>query len=253
MYTKSSSKLFNITAGFNEAEDKVDFVVRQLAVSTDTIQYTANATSGQRDNSLWASVRKGRLTASNFGSIIKSVNSGRQPATSLMKKLLGQYDIGGLKAIQWGCTHESVAIKAYERHANTSVIPTGIWLSTSGCLGASPDGLVGDNKMIEVKCPFSLRDGSVIDSLNNHKFFVMQDDDGQCVLNQHTDAGFNYYHQVQGNLALTGREVCDFCVWTPQDVLIFPVARDGDWQCNIDKLETFYRDNFLPEFINCNI
>ena len=126
----------------------------QLMVSTEVIQNTAKATSGQRDNSLWASVRKGRLTASNFGSIIKSIDSGRQPATSLMKKLLGQYDIGGLKAIQWGCTHESVAITAYEKHTNTSVTPTGIWLSTSGCLSASPDGLVGDNEIIEVKCPF---------------------------------------------------------------------------------------------------
>jgi len=154
MYTNICNNLSYKTAGFGEAEDKVDFIMSQLMVSTEVIQNTAKATSGQRDNSLWASVRKGRLTASNFGSIIKSIDSGRQPATSLMKKLLGQYDIGGLKAIQWGCTHESVAITAYEKHTNTSVTPTGIWLSTSGCLGASPDGLVGDNEIIEVKCPF---------------------------------------------------------------------------------------------------
>jgi len=41
------------------------------------------------------------------------------------------------------------------------------------------------------------------------------------VLKQHTVDGFNYYHQVQRNLALTGGEMCDFCVWTPQDLVIF--------------------------------
>ena len=53
MYTNSSGKLFKITAGFSEAEDMADFTMRQLAVSTDVTQNTANATSSQCVNSLW--------------------------------------------------------------------------------------------------------------------------------------------------------------------------------------------------------
>ena len=40
---------------------------------------------------------------------------------------------------------------------NISVQRTGIWLSTSGMLGASPSGIVDDAQIIEVKCPFSAR------------------------------------------------------------------------------------------------
>jgi len=80
-------------------------------------------------------------TTSNSGRSSKSINSGRQPATALMKKLLGPYDVGGLKTIQRGCTHKSVAVTAYERHPNTSVTSTAIWLSTSGSLGDSPNVL----------------------------------------------------------------------------------------------------------------
>jgi len=120
-----------------------------------------------------------------------------------------------------GCNHENTALAAYEAHTHTSVTPTEIWLSTTGCLSASPDGLVGVNKISEVKCLYRLREAAVIDNLNQAHFFVMLDDDGQCVLKQHTVDGFNYYHQVQGNLALTGREMCDFCVWTTHDLVIF--------------------------------
>lgn len=30
---------------------------------------------------------------------------------------------------------------------------TGLWLYSSGVLGASPDGLINDGKILEVKCP----------------------------------------------------------------------------------------------------
>jgi len=33
-----------------------------------------------------------------------------------------------------------------------------------------------------------------------------------------------YYHQVQGNLALTAKKVFNFCVWTLQDMIIVKLA-----------------------------
>lgn len=64
--------------------------------------------------------------------------------------------------------------------------PTEIWLSTTGCLSASPDGRVGVNKINEVKCPYRLREAAVIDNLNQAHFFVMLDDDGQRVEAAHS-------------------------------------------------------------------
>ena len=206
-------------------------------------------TRGQRDNSLWGIVRKGRLTASNFGAVIRSINSGRQPAKSLLKTLLGEYNLSGLKAIQWGCTHESTATKAYAQHTGTMVTPSGIWLSETGCLGASPDGLVGSDKILEIKCPFSLRNESVFAKISDDKFFLGLDAEGACCLNQNSPSGFLYYHQVQGNLYLTGRRECDFCVWTPVDMVIVSVKQDTEWSVNASKLEQFYAQHYLPAFL----
>lgn len=38
---------------------------------------------------------------------------------------------------------------------------SGLWLTTSGILGASPDGFVDNNAIVEVKCPFTQRDMTV--------------------------------------------------------------------------------------------
>ena len=71
-------------------------------------------------------------------------------------------------------------------------------------LGASPYGLVGQDKIVEVKCPYRLQSKGVIEQLSDSKFFVGFDDEGNCCLNLSTSDGLKYYHQVQGNMALTG-------------------------------------------------
>lgn len=72
-------------------------------------------TRGQGSNPLWALYRKGRLTASNFGPIIKTFATKREPCKSLMKTLLGEMDLSGVKQIQWGIQHEKTAIELYEK------------------------------------------------------------------------------------------------------------------------------------------
>ena len=49
-----------------------------------------------------------------------------------------------------------MAIKAFT--ASTGLVPvqTGVWLHESGVLGASPDGLVGDDAVLECKCPYKI-------------------------------------------------------------------------------------------------
>ena len=69
-------------------------------------------------------------------------------------------------------------------------------------LGFSPDGLVGDDGMIEVKCPTSknaIFDYWTIKSASDLKRIKKE-----------------YYWQIQYTLLLTGRQWCDFIVYTPQ-------------------------------------
>jgi len=37
------------------------------------------------------------------------------------------------------------------------VVKTGVWLEELGLLGASPEGLVEDNSVLEAKCPYTQR------------------------------------------------------------------------------------------------
>ncbi len=53
-----------------------------------------------------------------------------------------------------GSELEPVARAAYEAHTGTFVTETGFWLHPEiKWFGASPDGLVGDEGLIEIKCP----------------------------------------------------------------------------------------------------
>lgn len=54
--------------------------------------------SGQRKHPTWHLTRVDRLTASNFGSILKV----KWVTQSLLKRLLGEHDFSGVKAVQWG-------------------------------------------------------------------------------------------------------------------------------------------------------
>ena len=72
---------------------------------------------------------------------------------------------------------------------------TGLWLHSSGILGASPDGLLPDGKgLVEFKCPWSSRDCSIEETIvNNKRFYLKRDEEGEIYLQKTHD----YYHQVR--------------------------------------------------------
>lgn len=60
-----------------EAKEPLPWLRQQLAVSPDKVIHTAFLTTGQRENAVWAAVRKLRFTASNFGQIIAATKRNR--------------------------------------------------------------------------------------------------------------------------------------------------------------------------------
>nr|XP_022310131.1 uncharacterized protein LOC111115613 [Crassostrea virginica] len=214
---------------------------------------------GQRDNSLWAAIRKLRFTASNFGQIIGAAKRNRL-SDSLKKRLLSAYNLERRAPIQWGITHEKVGIEEYCKKGAVTVLPTGIWLHESGVLGASPDGFVqGEFKksenvhhqqndqpptlpdIIEVKCPFTAKDKTIMEACSSIKDFFLVDDQGKLSLRVTHD----YWHQIQGQLHLTGTECCDLVVWTSKDLQIIRILKDKSWVTNISTMLDFYFTIFL--------
>ena len=92
-------------------------------------------------------------------------------------------------------------------HLKLSVTPSGLHVSAKkGFIGASPDGLVScdccGQGLLEIKCPISIAHD--VPSSANLAYLKYDK-----LSKTHT-----YYTQVQGQLAITGRQWCDFFVYT---------------------------------------
>uniref|UniRef100_A0A8W8NQ72 SWIM-type domain-containing protein n=1 Tax=Magallana gigas TaxID=29159 RepID=A0A8W8NQ72_MAGGI len=215
---------------YMNAQCKSSYLRDKLVISSENVIKTAWMTTGQRENSLWAAVRKLRITASNFGQVIGAIRRNRL-TLSLKKRLLSAYNLEKRPSIQWGLTHEKVAIDSYCKLSEVSVLQTGIWLHESGVLGASPDGFVQAREM------------SIKDACANLKdFFLECDSEGTLRLKESHD----YWHQVQGQLYLTGTSCCDFVVWTPVSMEVIRILKDDSWQCHLKNMIEFYFNVFLP-------
>jgi len=83
----------------------------------------------------------------------------------------GQTKLDGVKAIQWGIEHEADAIRQYETETSNTVEPCGLLLAPNGYLGAFPDGLVGQDIVIDVKCPWQLRSKRMSELTSDKTFF----------------------------------------------------------------------------------
>jgi putative phage-type endonuclease len=102
------------------------------------------------------------------------------------------------KALEWGNDFEDKAIEAYETKTGLLVIPTDtIQHPEFDYVSGTPDGLVGEDGLIEVKCPYN-----PVNHLYNIK------------TNQ--QAYEDYYYQIQGYMWITGRQWCDFVSYDPR-------------------------------------
>lgn len=59
-----------------------------------------------------------------------------------------------------------------------------------------------------------------------------------------------YYQQIQGNLAITKRDLCHLFIWTPRENILIDISKDVNWISeNLNKLQTFYIHKYIPHII----
>ena len=188
----------------------------QLVLEPDgrVVDVDTRRLSQQDDQPAWLAVRKAlHITASVCAAALDS-HRFKSRAELLLEKsgLAPERSVQGA-AVEYGRDHEKDAILSYMREMGQWVCPTGLYTDATGRLGASPDGLVVDEKgvpkgLVEAKCPLSLRDveridASVVEALRSQ-----------------------YNPQIQCLLACTDLPWCDLVIWSPKAVEIIRVMRD---------------------------
>ena len=87
-------------------------VLNEMVLTESSIEYLAEVTKLQADSLLWFQLRKGRLTASQFGAVCRT--SVTRPSESLLDRILQKKSISvKVPSLEWGRTNEPVAKEAY--------------------------------------------------------------------------------------------------------------------------------------------
>ncbi|XP_039297261.1 uncharacterized protein LOC111057589 [Nilaparvata lugens] len=228
------------------SDDRTSFIKSVSQISRKDIENVARITVGQCENPLWFAAKKYRLTASNFGKVLSAYKRNRYPP-SLFKQLKGDYNFKAVRSLQWGRDNEQTALRCLEEVNSVKIEKTGVWLHESGFLGASPDGIIkNENAIVEVKCPYIFRKSeNIIESIRSFKTYIlMVNDENLMLVNKEHD----YYHQIQGQLHITGAQKCYLVVWSPSGYLITEIIKDDDWAGNIKILHDFFLYKFLGKF-----
>lgn len=117
----------------------------------------------QQGSEAWKALRRGIPTASEFDALVTpewKVRTGQTPETFLNKKLCERllgYSSSELNAASYamdqGTILENEARPWYEFTQGQKVQTVGFITTADGMAGCSPDGLIGDDSGLEVKCP----------------------------------------------------------------------------------------------------
>lgn len=162
----------------------------------------------QSNSEVWKAERKKRVTASSFGKICKlrKTTSTAKTVSSLLYSTFS-----GNSATRFGLEHEETAIALFEKRFEKSVERSGLIIDQEYFyLACSPDGLVGDNALIEIKSSDKSGNLSPIDAVSQGKIDYCKLENGLITLKRN----HNYFYQVQGLLHITKRELCYFLVYT---------------------------------------
>jgi len=152
----------------------------------------------------WFAQRVGNVTASRISDVMATLKSGGESASrrNYRAQLIAERLTGSKSesftnaAMQWGTDNEPIARAMYEIQTGSDVEQVGYVTHPSiKNTGASPDGLVGDDGLIEIKCP----------NTATHIDYLL--------------AGVpaaEYHNQMLWQMECTGRKWCDFVSYDPR-------------------------------------
>lgn len=181
----------------------------------------------------WHAMRLGKVTASKVSSVVARTKSGwgaergNYLAQLVVERMTGIPTEGFTNdAMRWGTEKEPDARDAYSFYSGNEVtLASFVDHPKIAMSGASPDGFIADDGLVEIKCPQS----------SGHIETLL----GGTIPNK-------YVLQIQWQLACTGRKWCDFVSFDPrmpEDLRLFTrrIVRDDQQIADLEK--------FVVEFL----
>jgi len=245
----------NVLAVCSTALTAEDVLSKLQPISSTAVENIEIAT---RDQGMaeWKSQRLGRITASVFKDVYTRVQTGNNPDRLIDRIVGGSSAPDYLPALKYGHRMESIAVEKYvnvmrrRRHRQLKVDRCGLFVcSDVPYIGASPDRLVscsccGDG-LLEVKCPYSCAGKPPSHEVLDY----LEDNDDLVKLKM----SHSYYFQVQGQLAMTDRDYCDFFVFSQYGYYLERITRDDAfWQSLLPVLTGFFREHVAPRIAQLN-
>lgn len=182
----------------------------------------------------WVQERCGNVTASRIADVMAKTKSGygasrKNYMTQLaIERITGEVaDSYTNASMEWGIDTEPEARAEYEAREGVLVIETGFIQAPQMLAGASPDGLVGDDGLIEIKCPNS---ATHLETILTEK------------------VPDKYIKQMHWQMFCTDRKWCDFLSYDPRlpeslDYWLRRVERDDDLMSEIlNEVQIFLKD-----------
>ena len=152
----------------------------------------------------WHAMRLGKVTASRINDVLARLKTGKEAASRanykhqlMVERLTGQQTPSFTNAaMQWGTETEPLARVHYEAGTGNLVREVAFidhpFIQMSG---ASPDGLVGTDGLVELKCP----------NTATHVEWMLA-----------ADIPAEHQNQMLWQMACTGRKWCDFVSFDPR-------------------------------------
>tara|TARA_R100000541_G_scaffold1817_1_gene6785 strand:- start:210 stop:833 length:624 start_codon:yes stop_codon:yes gene_type:complete len=174
----------------------------------------------------WHQLRLGKVTASRMSDVL-SKGRGKAPsktAETYMMELIAERLTGESKpffendAMRWGTETEPQARSMYEVNNDFVAVDEVAFIKHSEFIGVSPDGLIGEHGMLEIKCPTTIT--QIKRALTD-------------------DYSADYKAQIQMQLWVAKREWCDFVSFDPRidfdaSYLQQRVYRDEEFIANME-------------------
>lgn len=193
-------------------------------------------TRGQNRNERWYEEREKRIQSSNF---YRVCHAREDNLPTLAKTLVCGGSIPCNEKMRHGQKYEREALQCYEADFDVQVQACGIFVSKSlPFLGASPDAIVNDTTICEVKCPFSAKNKQISPITVPYLKLDLN-------YNIRLSTKHPYYYQIQGQLFCAERQFCDLIIYTLSDVKYVRIERDDEFISNmVSELHNFYESYF---------